>query len=120
MRISDWSSDVCSSDLSISLRQTVPCVRQTDARRRSGTWRGVVQPRTGIRHLQHQPVTDDPRFNRDLRPFLLRRDRVFDRILHDRLQEIGRASRRDSVCEYVYTSAVAVSLKKKTTYKRNK
>src|SRR3546814_6768236 len=68
LRISDWSSDVCSSDL------------------------GIV-PMTQTATLAHPKVikaaTSTPR------------------------PEIGRASSRERVCQYVWLSVVAVSLKKK-------
>src|SRR3546814_6805624 len=47
MRISDWSSDVCSSDLSISVLQLVPMWRFTERIVRSGlviAWRLATSP----------------------------------------------------------------------------
>src|SRR3546814_14607007 len=58
MRISDWSSDVCSSDLNAYLRSVGPAAARPDRRRRSSRRRrtatafamvrrpGLVQPRT--------------------------------------------------------------------------
>src|SRR3546814_8246670 len=70
MRISDWSSDVCSSDLRSPLDRLLAGAQQL--RRRTV--------------LAHQVVA----------------------------REIGRASCRERVCQYVSISVVAVSLKKKT------
>src|SRR3546814_5615786 len=73
MRISDWSSDVCSSDLRDRLRHV------------RGTGRRAGCPR------QHaESARDVPR-------------------------EIGRASCRERVCQYVLISVVAVSFNKKKT-----
>src|SRR3546814_16052400 len=76
MRISDWSSDVCSSDL-VHIRRLRAAVFLHH--------RGIT--REGTEHLF-----------RDLAG------------LH--IAEIGRASCRERVCQYVSISVVAVSLKK--------
>src|SRR3546814_18257545 len=79
-RISDWSSDVCSSDL-------VPLHHQ--------------QPRRA-----HRPLRDaEQRVHARRAEVLL--------FKHVDLDEIGRASCRERVCQYVSISVVAVSLKKK-------
>src|SRR3546814_16877913 len=94
MRISDWSSDVCSSDL-ITLEanpSSVEAGRFADFRAA-----GVNRVSLGVQAL------DD-----DALRFLGRR--------HDlaaALTEIGRASCRERVCQSVSISVVAVSLKKK-------
>src|SRR3546814_17515512 len=89
MRISDWISDVCSSDLRIEDDQdfAIDTARAAD-----------------LRHAG------------DRQQFL--RHRVIDEPaeLLDRHIEIGSASCRDIVCQYVYISVVAVSSKKNTTY----
>src|SRR3546814_13039922 len=84
MRISDWSSDVCSSDLVI------------DAYRSPGT-------APNVEHLFPSPPAT-----------------AMARWASDRLEavgttgsEIGRASCRERVCQYVSISVVAVSLKQK-------
>src|SRR3546814_1512630 len=77
MRISDWSSDVCSSDLAGRAGFF------DDAGYPTGSgWDEVDFPNIGDQHAYA-------------------------------LEEIGRASCRERVCQYVYISVVAVSLKKK-------
>src|SRR3546814_16956568 len=84
MRISDWSSDVCSSDL--------PSMQ---ARRQQHAGDQVVDRVRADRRPQRPGAAIDPC---EQRP-------------HHR--EIGRASCRERVCQYVSNSVVAVSLKKK-------
>src|SRR3546814_12860605 len=96
MRISDWSSDVCSSDL-----------RDVDAR-------GLeLDPELVERGVSRGLSVVQGDANCDLRDYP---DRAFDyAILSQPLQtEIGRASCRERVCQYVSISVVAVSLKKIT------
>src|SRR3546814_11670071 len=87
MRISDWSSDVCSSDLPViigfELRPVFAC---GEAFRRLSRTAGHGQSFA----LPVYTVTSAER------------------------PEIGRASCRERVCQYVYISVVAVSLKKNT------
>src|SRR3546814_16179898 len=91
MRISDWSSDVCSSDL-LAGRIAAPALRLERADQPVGELERIVldvdqgQARHEARNLQH---------------------------------EIGRASCRERVCQYVSISVVAVSLKKKTYERSN-
>src|SRR3546814_17906282 len=88
MRISDWSSDVCSSDLSW---------RRAGAR--GSSLRGARLPyRSGCGH-DHAACATISRCLLEVEPHALK---------------IGRASCRERVCQYVYISAVAVSFKKKT------
>src|SRR3546814_13751327 len=102
MRISDWSSDVCSSDLG----------------RRSASDRDVTVglDRVGIgnRAVRHF----DGRMHRRVREGS--RGAVRYLSLEGESRPIGRASCRERVCPYVYISVVAVSLKKtKITEKRS-
>src|SRR3546814_15372460 len=92
MRISDWSSDVCSSDLrSRRLRRRWLFVDHRTWRRRK-LWR-----RCELRQdIRSRPYLCD---GRCLPPA--------------ESDEIGRASCRERVCQYVEISVVAVSLKKK-------
>src|SRR3546814_20304036 len=100
MRISDWSSDVCSSDLSqFNIAQA--CVHR---------WaeNPVEGRRLAIFHeneLGHRDVWTYSRLSEtsnQLASGLVK-------------MEIGRASCREGVCQYVSISVVAVSLKKNET-----
>src|SRR3546814_14692892 len=114
MLISDWSSDVCSSDLAPcdrSFADTPPQRRVREAFPRTSGY-----PCQALLRLQlHAPsfpstvpagsCTDTGRLPRQhlscrCRPFALP------------AIEIGRASGREDGCQYVWTSGVAVSLKK--------
>src|SRR3546814_12314797 len=96
MRISDWSSDVCSSDLP----------HRNSGGRHSRSGNSLGSKATGGRYdsqLERTfhdtgPVSADHRDRR-------RRSRR-----QCRQQQIGRASCRERVCPYVYISVVAVSL----------
>src|SRR3546814_16367400 len=84
MRISDWSSDVCSSDLE------------------SLAWsRSLVE--ANLRGVDSHGVQRLPRYLDLLRTGQIKA----------RPAKIGRASCRERVCQYVSISVVAVSLKKK-------
>src|SRR3546814_20292770 len=97
MRISDWSSDVCSSDL-VHWRQ-----RQTDP----DVWKALDQLPNSLLWNEHirmkMRLIDHARAN-----------------LEQQRRQIGRASCRERVCQYVSISVVAVSLKKKQYSKTNK
>src|SRR3546814_20045180 len=80
MRISDWSSDVCSSDLPEAVAGAGAPARSRYLRVDGGG---------------EEALGADPVAGADAR-------------------EIGRASCRERVCQYVSISVVAVSLKKKT------
>src|SRR3546814_7245734 len=85
MRISDWSSDVCSSDL-ISVQQTfgLDCEMHVPA---------FSQP------SEHVPDLDEAyRFDHDTTLAILAGFAYNRRVM---IQEIGRASCRERVCQYV-------------------
>src|SRR3546814_19786390 len=120
MRISDWSSDVCSSDLD-SERQRIP--REGLAHHREGQAYQSVGA-----HLQ-QYASEDGRGGprrvdmRRRQPSVHRKQGRLDaKTEHEaeehqpcaQIQEIGRASCRERVCQYGMISVVAVSIKKKT------
>src|SRR3546814_18048136 len=87
MRISDWSSDVCSSDLH----------------------RSACRPDSGFfRHSRRQRLCLAVAAGRYL---------AFAGAEQPDRGEIGRASCRERVCQYVSISVVAVSLKKKQANK---
>src|SRR3546814_17582198 len=97
MRISDWSSDVCSSDLAAR-----------PERRNAALVRHLGQ-RVGLVH--------ELRKLRRAKEFTYRGDRGLgvDQVVrhHRRQVEIGRAKGRERVCQYVKIPVVAVTLRKK-------
>src|SRR3546814_20320959 len=103
MRISDWSSDVCSSDLRAGTAQEGGAQGPPDAEARGAA-------------LSHPARLLEPR-RRDPRPLLRhrhhRRGREAARATFYR-EQTGRASCRDRVCQYVEYSVVTVTLKKKS------
>src|SRR3546814_13921825 len=111
MRISDWSSDVCSSDLidlAVKEGQTLGVVGESGSGK---TTLGLallrlVSSKGPIVYLGDRIDGFD---SKRMRPLRRHMQIVF--------KEIGRASCRERVCQYVYISVVAVSLKKKTKIK---
>src|SRR3546814_11881950 len=100
MRISDWSSDVCSSDLPAPTSETPmqPTCSPLMAGRKNVS-RSSSEPNRAIGAAMHMAGAQAFR-------------------LADATAEIGRASCRERVCQYVSISVVGVSLKKqKHTYK---
>src|SRR3546814_18161218 len=93
MRISDWSSDVCSSDLTASFHP--PKVRRTNTiispNEASPSTTGCGEA-SGTSSSPATMITSSPSTSA-------------------MVSKIGRASRRESVGQYVYTPVVAVSLK---------
>src|SRR3546814_10966266 len=97
MRISDWSSDVCSSDLLARAAQ----------RREDAEAAGVGE------EIEHARI---PRHRGDGGPMVALVEEPAGLLPLPRLgqkAEIGRASCRERVCQYVSISVVAVSLKNK-------
>src|SRR3546814_14018310 len=119
MRISDWSSDVCSSDLLDRLRRaaeagprrtTLSCGNLAHGFAACGlsdkqALKGAVVPNLAIITAYNDMLSAHPPFARF--PELIRQ------AARDAGSEIGRASCRDRVCQYVYISVVAGYLKKK-------
>src|SRR3546814_11100423 len=114
MRISDWSSDVCSSDLPEKGKHAHG---QVDVEHPA--------PREIIGQPAAERGADDRPEDRAHAPDRHRRAVAFGRIdveqdrlahRHERRAEnaldIGRASCRERVCQYVYISVIALSLKK--------
>src|SRR3546814_18360583 len=106
MRISDWSSDVCSSDLS------------TGRTGKPSEWK--------TRHAMHKRIliVDDEPAIREMVAFALRKgeyepahagdareaqESIANRVPDLILLEIGSASRRERGCQYVEIQVVAVS-----------
>src|SRR3546814_16457117 len=113
MRISDWSSDVCSSDLLLGVEI------EGDADVAEANRRFLVDAQGAAKV---EIALDDDAAARELEV-----DRGGDGIQSDagaggqRLQqhvagEIGRASGRERVCQYVSISVVAVSFKTNNAY----
>src|SRR3546814_16368859 len=117
MRISDWSSDVCSSDL----------IGNLDLTRSGGREAGVVAAFpvalgdqimlvTDAGKLIRSPVDDIRIAGRTTRGVTLFRIDESERIVSVAYlpedEEIGRASCRERVCQYVLISVVPVTLKK--------
>src|SRR3546814_14402729 len=96
MRISDWSSDVCSSDL-------LPAFDITAFWTKSGVANQMIPS-------DQEPFPCRPGFG-DHTTALAMCSAILA-ALHERHQ-IGRASCRERVCQYVSISVVAVPLKKK-------
>src|SRR3546814_5711269 len=86
MRISDWSSDVCSSDLFEPQAQNLFAAIGADAER---DMEGLVADHAFIPDLDPDRVEEDQRINRVKRPLLPGGDLVEDRIGH-RADQIGR------------------------------
>src|SRR3546814_14948193 len=91
MRISDWSSDVCSSDLAAGKRARGE-ILAGDHRHRDGARQNSTQAEMNFEQVQEAAGPNIDVAN---------------------VVEIGRASCRERVCKYVSISVVAVSLKKK-------
>src|SRR3546814_19137342 len=115
MRISDWSSDVCSSDLHVSVWSLVDFHLVYTFRVSDDTVRCISlspderQIAFGCRdNLIRIYDTTELSLLAELNGHTMS---VFR--LHYGPDEIGRASCRAQVCQYVYISGVAVSLKKK-------
>src|SRR3546814_15821141 len=123
MRISDWSSDVCSSDLAFFrqvLLEPAQVIVLGDAgaedeealRPRLGDGEVADDLAGGIQHRrEHQAAFSRHAIGQQVRPPALGAgSRHF-------VLEIGRASRRARGCQYVYIWVDAGSLKKKTQRK---
>src|SRR3546814_18693611 len=121
MRISDWSSDVCSSDRQDQNRQQQ---MQQDLRRSEDGLRLPDTPDSArLRGLQQrradeaqQRQLDNQRRQIDARNRQLQNDRrpLATQQRLDRLPKIGRASRRERVCQYRWLPGVHVYLKIKS------
>src|SRR3546814_15511457 len=108
MRISDWSSDVCSSDLVGLTQNDIKRVIAYSTCSQLGYMffaLGVSAYSAGIFHLMTHAFFKALLFGA-----------IY--LLTDHLRAIGRASCRERVCQYVMISVVAVTLKKHTKHKR--
>src|SRR3546814_11888864 len=114
MRISDWSSDVCSSDLEQSCR--VGCPKRQ--RKAIGMMEVGLPGRMTKRPIALRSFDLlDHRRQRELRSRVGENTRFDTHCVAARraldLHKIGRASCRERVCQHVWISVCAVSLKKK-------
>src|SRR3546814_16128842 len=108
MRISDWSSDVCSSDLAPPFGGVVPASWPVE---RAGKREGDHGDIAGCDRLVFNPCADEVAQRRvDLAFHLAQAFRAFggqrlfarpDHALPEITHEIGRASCRERVCPYV-------------------
>src|SRR3546814_13852946 len=104
VRISDWSSDVCSSDLLLGGQRGAGLHGDEGAGRLAPA---LVRP-GDHRRLHDLGMPEQHVLDLQRRDVLAARD-------DDVLGEIGRASGRDRVCQFVSISVGALSLKKTTT-----
>src|SRR3546814_14005665 len=105
MRISDWSSDVCSSDLANA---------PTSGLYRNPGWRkGLPGARSGVSNGNriHEPAACPARDLERATATVSVSPRLAPHTI--RYKQLGRASFRERVCQSVLVSVVAVSLKKK-------
>src|SRR3546814_18853671 len=101
MRISDWSSDVCSSDLGAAAHL------RSRPKMRSGGLRGIGEKLAGEQHVDGRAIGGQRQPQRLV---------IVPAVIHELAiadQQIGRTSCRERVCQYVEISVVAVSVKKK-------
>src|SRR3546814_12428425 len=112
MRISDWSSDVCSSDLCIGAEPQESDRRSRHVRRSGQNLgnRDRVEDQLGAEDPEHEAqiadAIDDERLDRgglgarllepETAPQIARQPHAFPAE-----EQIGRASRRERVCQYV-------------------
>src|SRR3546814_12387494 len=101
MRISDWSSDVCSSDLTLRIERVGLAAQDV------GQWMAIDRQRLVL----GQPAVDLLIANRQD----LRRERADGLAERDAqiVGKIGKESCRERGCSYVLFSVVAVALKKR-------
>src|SRR3546814_18198297 len=111
MRISDWSSDVGSSDLT----NLCTAIRATQGKgvMPDGTSRFSYKGQA-IFHYMGCSTFSNFTVLPEIAVAKIREDAPFKTSCYIGC-EIGRASCRERVCQYVYISVVAVSLKKKET-----
>src|SRR3546814_10797153 len=101
MRISDWSSDVCSSDLNIGIRIVDLRIKKIDLPTDSRVIRDVYRRMSA----QRQQVASRLRAEGEEQAQTIRseadRERTVILAEAERDAQIGRASCRERVCQYV-------------------
>src|SRR3546814_13907041 len=114
MRISDWSSDVCSSDLRLTQRHRQPARRRDHA----GVAIGEREPFFGV--ADHRADIDLARRPAQPHPAETAADAGDMALPHPIvLDQIGRAASRARVFQYVLISVVPVSLYKNKTNQKD-
>src|SRR3546814_19532293 len=115
MRISDWSSDVCSSDLHVEGGTAeLPGVQRRDevVLHQVLAAPGIDEAGSPGELREQAPVQDAGGLGRQRqqadKDLDLRQQRGED--VRPAVAEIGRATCRERVCQYAYISVVAVSL----------
>src|SRR3546814_3024874 len=99
MRISDWSSDVCSSDL-VGIENLCPILFRHIEKRRGRRDAGIVDKDLDRAELVLDPC--DGRINAGPIGNTERYGKCFAALVGNRLcREIGRASCREGGCQYV-------------------
>src|SRR3546814_20146354 len=104
MRISDWSSDVCSSDLNALMPEDAGL--QPDLGRglqaETATWLGLLAQEAQARLLRNEPAVMAT-LTRDFERLLLETalDYSRGRRMAAAQRQVGRAACREGVCQYV-------------------
>src|SRR3546814_7540290 len=65
MRISDWSSDVCSSDLLLPLLAPLEHLRRDSAREQRGSQGALGRKRCGLLRCQHEVRSEERRVGKE-------------------------------------------------------
>src|SRR3546814_19718808 len=102
MRISDWSSDVCSSDLKTIKKKATAIAQNDEKPGRHDHWPNAPPPAHAPESTTGPPATKKPG------PIARKTSAAIQGA-----RENGRASCRDRECQYVKISVVAVALKTK-------
>src|SRR3546814_14700430 len=105
MRISDWSSDVCSSDLIRRAGFFTEHLSSSDPEVFAAIKSELKRQQTKIELIASENITS--------LAVLEATGSVFTNKYAEGYPEIGRASCRERVCQYVKNAVVAGSLKKK-------
>src|SRR3546814_10536022 len=99
MRISDWSSDVCSSDLVRTLGHREARIDYTAVQRQLHITMQVRRNRGGIVERDAPAIVKRREGASERTRFILQRQALHQRV--GEADQIGRASCRDRVCKYV-------------------